>query len=380
MNKNCRAGILLVANWDSGVGYAWWLMESFWEQISKKYSHSHDCFLVFPSISTIPDLILKADITCHKEDFTKVGFAAVLRQCIYLWRHKIRMVYFSDNSSRHWRYILFRLIGVKTIVIHDHTPGLRTVPVGAKKYIKTLLSNLPFINCDGIIGVSEYIRERAIKVACFPKAKVYVAANGLRPLGKVEAIDLHHVFGIPTDARIIVTTGRATKYKGIDFAIKCMAELAHQHKREDFHWVFCGDGEELEEFRALVKELEITKFTSLVGKRSDVASILAGSDIAFHPSLGEVGYSLSILEYMQAGMPVVVSDNPSVCGATIDNETGLIYKEQNINSAVQSFITLLDDNVLLKKLGNNSKDAVKQYSLDNTHKSLLDALSRLYSF
>lgn len=29
--------ILLVANWESDVGYAWWLMENFWATIAQYY-------------------------------------------------------------------------------------------------------------------------------------------------------------------------------------------------------------------------------------------------------------------------------------------------------------------------------------------------------
>jgi len=377
MTPNNTKGLLLVANWDSNVGYAWWLMESFWIVLSEQYHSKLHSILTYPSISIIPEGISQANIEIVNFDFTKISIAEVYRQCRFILRNKIHTIYFTDLSYRHWRYTAFKLCGVKRIIIHDHTPGLRTNPQGLKKFLKNRLARWPLINADAIIGVTDYIQQRAIKVACVPDHKTYSAPNGLATPTASTALDLHQEFNIPAQQKILITTGRASRYKGILFAIECMAELVHTLKRNDLHWLFCGDGSEIDEFRDKVKQLKLSDYISMPGKRADIPNILLGCDFSFHPSKGEVGYSLSILEYMRAGLPVIVSDNISVCSATEDQVTGLIYAEENIQSACKAIVTLLDNPELASSMKLNSKQEARKYTLENTHTHLLSAFKTI---
>ena len=373
MTKTNLKGLLLVANWDSNVGYAWWLMESFWVVLSELYKGKLKAIIPYPSISTVPEAIANADIELFEMDFSKTSFSDVIKQCRFILQHKIRVVYFSDQAFWHWRYLFFRLCGVKLIVVHDHTPGLRTAPTGLKRLIKMIFPRIPFINCDAIIGVTRYIRQRAVDVACIPPRRTYFATNGLPEPIEVPVVDIRSEFNIPAQQKILVSTGRANKYKGVPFAIDCINKVVNEHQHQNIHFLFCGDGPDLEEFQTQINSLNLQSHVTLAGRRSDIAGILPACDFAIHPSAGEVGYSLSILEYMRAKLPVIVSDNPSVCGATVNNETGLIYREGDIESATNAILRLLDETELATTLGNNALDAVQEFTLAKTHEALVQS-------
>jgi len=366
-------GLLLVANWDSGVGYAWWLMESFWVVLSETYSQTHRSYIAYPSISTIPDNIKNSSISLEISDFTKKNIADVFRQCKLIINNKIKIIYFSDQSFWHWRYLLFRLCGVDSIIVHDHTPGIRTKPKGLKKLIKSLIARTPYITCDGVIAASNYLKLRAIEISCIPEQKVYVATNGLKNEKQENNLNIKKLLDIPEDKIVIITTGRAIDYKGIPFAINCIEYLIKTLKCTSIHWVFFGDGPNFNDYQKRIETSGLTSYISFPGKYAHIKNILRSCDFAFHPSQGEVGYSLSILEYMQAGLPVIVSDNPSVCGATNNKSNGLIYKEHNIDSACNAIISLIHNEHLIEKYGDRAKIDAKQYSLNNTHKQLKSA-------
>ena len=374
-----KKGLLLVANWDSNVGYAWWLMESFWVVLSEAYNSSHDTYLCYPSISVIPKNIDAANIIPCMADFTKKDIRSILRQCAFIIKNQITCVYFTDQPYWHWKYILYRICGVSIIVNHDHTPGLRTDSKGLKKITKSIITRLPLLSCNAIIAVSSFIKERAISVACFPRNRVFIAQNGIPPRHSSTAVDIRSIFSIKRNTKVIITTGRADKYKGIDFAIKCISHLVNILKYENIHWVFCGDGPDLDEFKNNVIQYGLSDYITLAGKRNDIDQILTSCDFALHPSHGEVGYSLSILEYMQAGLPVITSDNPSVCGATTNDVTGLIYKEDDIASACDAIKNILDNPYLIKKYGLNAKQEINNYMLENTHKQLILAMNKIDS-
>lgn len=372
-----KPGFLLVANWDSGVGYAWWLMESFWVVIAEHYQTKYNVRLVYPSISKIPDSIVKSNIKTEQFDFTKINCSHVIKQCKFIVNNNIKCIYFSDQQYAHWRYILYRLCGCHIIINHDHSPGERTIPNGLKKLLKQIRMRIPFYTCNAIIGASPYIWHRAIDVACFPARQTYVAQNGLPHREISTPVNIHREIGISAQIKLIITTGRASKYKGIDFAIHCMAKLVYEKHRMDFHWLFCGDGPDLYEFQSLVNEYKLENYVTLAGRRNDIQFILPACYCAFHPSRGEVGYSLSILEYMQAGLPVIVPNNPSVCGATQDNVTGFIYNNNDIASACSAITRLLDDSETRNRMSQESSNAIKHYTLEKTHRALLSAFEKL---
>ncbi|MBA2883008.1 glycosyltransferase involved in cell wall biosynthesis [Desulfosalsimonas propionicica] len=369
--------LLLVANYDSGVGYAWWLMESYWTVLAQHYSPSKRVILVYPVISQLPQDVADAPLEAVEQDFSGTNPGQVLRQCRFLRRHRVWAVYFSDRPTWHWRYILYRLCGVRLIVVHDHTPGLRTPARGLKGILKRLIHRLPWLSADGAVGATDFVRKRLIEVNGMPPAKTFAAPNGLpdadHPPG---AVDPHALFSIPESRKIIVMTARANRYKGVDFALKCFARLRNTGK-QDFHFLFIGDGPDLEDFKKAAEDLMVQDHCTFAGKRDDIPALIAGANLAFHPSKGEVGYSLSILEYMRAGLPVVVPDNPSVCRATNHGKNGMIYPPEDVNAASEMIDRLLSDDSLRSALGVQARTDAGKYKLETSHLALLNAFEKI---
>lgn len=365
--------LLLVANYDSGTGYAWWLMESFWARLAEHYHEKCRVVLAYPSISALSKTISSAPLEVVQQDFNGTGILQVLSQCRFLHSNNVDTVYFSDKTTWHWRYVMYRLYGVRVIIIHDHTPGARPPARGLTRLLKKTIHRLPWLSVDGAIGATEYVRQRLIAVNCLPPDRCFAAPNGLPPAPvNLEKIDLNTFFCIPANRKILIMTGRADYYKGVDFVLKALAHLKVTGE-SSFHFVFVGDGPHLPMFKNTARDLGLAEHVTFTGERTDIPSLLLGADIAVHPSQGEVGYSLSILEYMRAGLPVVVPDNPSVCGATEHEVTGLVYPEGNLRAASNAISRLLNDKLFTKQLGTQAQAAMQKYSLETTHVELLKA-------
>lgn len=54
MKDRHKTNVLLVANWKSDVGYAWWLMENFWAEIAE-FCKERDwrCHVCYPEVSSL---------------------------------------------------------------------------------------------------------------------------------------------------------------------------------------------------------------------------------------------------------------------------------------------------------------------------------------
>lgn len=365
-----KPGLLMVANWDSDVGYAWWLMESYWAMIASVYDSTMRSILAYPSISRIPDVIRDAPIDPVVEDFSRLKLSTLRRQWVFLKRNRVKLIYLSDKPARHWIYLAFRLAGVKAILVHDHTPGQRTAPTGLKRWFKLVLNRMPGLTADACIGATDYVRKRYLEVACMPEEKCYEASNGIR-LGLPAPISLHRTLGIPEGRKVIVTAARANRYKGGDFALRALSRVKDLIGNDRWHYVFMGDGPHLEDFRDMAKNLGLEDNVSFPGRVEGVPALLQTATCAFHPSKGEVGYSLSILEYMLAGLPVIVPDNPSVSGATENNVTGIIYHDEDVMEAAHAIVQMIQKVEVVERMGQAAKERVREkYSLDETHRKL----------
>ena len=376
-----KGNILLVANWGSDVGYAWWLIESFWVAISEHFKgNGSNCYLIYPAIEKIPDLIATSGINTAELDFKNHSLPTLKKLYRLISEKNIKYVYLTDYPSYSPFYVLLRLWGIKAIVVHDHTPGDRTLPSRPRSLAKTIIQNTPFITADHFIAVTEFVYQRFINVACIPRNKCSCATNGIDPinLDKYDEKYTYDLFNIPQNRKIIVTTGRASYYKGIDFFIECANILVNKLTRDDLHFLYCGTGPDIDDFKALADKYNLNNYFTFAGNRSDIRKILPSCYIGFHAATGEVGYSLSILEYMSAGLLTIVPDRPSTSLATKNMETGFLYKYRDTSSATDAILCALnhEDANLIRRSAIN--EVQKKYDVSDTNKQLVNILSPLF--
>src|SRR6201999_1618620 len=88
-------------------------------------------------------------------------------------------------------------------------------------------------------------------------------------------------------------------------------------------FVLAGEGELTGAMQDLAAQLGITDQTFFIGRCARVAELLAASDACVLSSIAE-GFSNSILEYMAASRPVVVTDVGGAREAVVDGETGYL--------------------------------------------------------
>jgi glycosyltransferase involved in cell wall biosynthesis len=367
-----QGAIALVANYESDVGYAWWLMENFWAMIAEHAARQgRRSVLAYPRIGVIPERIRNAPIDVHEFRFARSGWKNALLTARFLRDHGVTSVYLTDWPYLHWFYLVWRLHGVQRIVMHDHSPGVRPAIGGIRGLLKQVTFALRWFSCDQYVAVSKYIGQRHLQNARVPAHLDVVVENGIVPFDPttVQRSAVREKLGIPADAFFIVLVSRATYYKGLDFAVRAVARLLASETQRPVYAVHCGDGPDVEDFRRLAAELKISERFTFLGKRSDVRDILASADVAFHPSRGEA-MSLAIIEFMCAGLPVVVPDNPSVCTSIEHNVSGLHYAEGNLEAATRSLLDLYTDDELRARLGTGARQAcLDKYLLDHTNAS-----------
>jgi glycosyltransferase involved in cell wall biosynthesis len=133
-----------------------------------------------------------------------------------------------------------------------------------------------------------------------------------------------------------------------------------------------GEGEERENIETLIQQYGLQNVT-LHGKKigEDLIELYKSADVFVLPSLKE-GISLSMLEALAAGLPVVASDSPEIrhilgeCGVLIQNPTATNY--------AKALDALLADKDTMYRL----KDLCVQKAQLYSWNTVLDAIEEVY--
>lgn len=376
-----KGNILLVANYASDVGYAWWLMENFWSAIDAHFSRAGTrCVLVYPQVRAVPDVIRDSNIEVLEHDYSDRRVVSLLRLLRLIRMHRIRNVYLTDREYYGFIYLLLRLYGVRCIVQHDHKPGEREPARGLVRLLKRAIHSIGILSCDYYVGVSDFVRQRLVNSTCIPPQKCGFVLNGIPPYReeKADGPGVREEFDIPGDAIVVVSTGRATYYKGIDFIIECARQLVVGKQARQLYFLHCGSGPDMEAFQSLAAAAGLGRHFIFAGHRSDIRRILLSCDIAIQASRGEA-FSLSILEYMGAGLATLA---PAICGnaEAIEHErSGILFSQGDAESVVRWIGKLAADPGYRERLGSAAREAVQtRFTIERANRDLLEILDRQF--
>lgn len=376
--RDGQGTVLMVANYPPDVGYAWWLMERFWVELAGlAHAQGYAAAIAYPEPGEVPRSIRDADIETIVERVPGRGLIGLWRTYRSLRARRVRMVYFTDRNFTNFAYVVLRLAGVRVLVNHDHTPGDRPPVGGLKGVLKSRWRRLRCASCDLQVVVSPLIRQRAIENACIPPVRVAVVQNGIEPFRCDEDRDYaRRTLGLPQGAVVCMTVARANPYKRVDFVIEVARRCVMERGRRDIVFVYCGDGPDMGRLRALASEAGVGDQFVFTGRREDVRQLLCSADLALHPSMGEA-FSLAIVEYMSAGLAVLVPDIPTVCQAIRHGETGLVYPDGDAKVVTDHICRLVERRDERTRLGRAAARSVEHdYSIagmDRQFRSILGA-------
>ena len=124
-------------------------------------------------------------------------------------------------------------------------------------------------------------------------------------------------------------------------------------------FIIAGEGELLEELRGEATGLGLRDDVFFVGRCTRVAELLAVSDVCVLSSRAE-GFSNSILEYMAASRPVVVTDVGGAREAVSEGESGYIVPAGDAEAMAARIIELLREPVRARRMGERGREIVEQ--------------------
>jgi len=135
-------------------------------------------------------------------------------------------------------------------------------------------------------------------------------------------------------------------------------------------WPFTG-------LSILCKEMvkpEFQDFIKLPGTQTDIESIVSILDVGVLSTFTE-GMSNSIMEYMALGKPVVATDGGGTNELVVQNETGFLVEQGNVEEMTDRIKYLLDNEEQAAAMGEaGRRRIVEEFGFEN----MMDRYVNLY--
>ena len=157
--------------------------------------------------------------------------------------------------------------------------------------------------------------------------------------------------------KLLVCVARLTEQKGHTVLLKAFRKI--RDRGHPVKLALVGDGELEPELRRQASSLKLDGHICWMGRRNDVYDVLQSSDIYVSTSRWE-GLTISILEAMAVGLPVVASDIGGHTEAVQKNETALLVPGENPGAFANAVGRLLEDNALARSMGEKGRQRVQE--------------------
>ncbi len=184
---------------------------------------------------------------------------------------------------------------------------------------------------------------------CDPK-KITVIYNGIEPGPAPERSDkLRRELGLSEDCFPILCLARYDPEKGLDFLVRSMKRLREKTDRP-FCCAIAGDGPLMEEIRAEIVDAGLEREVRMLGYRRDVPELLGSAELYVCSSKCNEAMSFAILEAMDAGLPLVVTDvggNRDL--AETDLECGTVVPYGDEEAFADAVYRLMEDGELRRR-------------------------------
>jgi len=220
-------------------------------------------------------------------------------------------------------------------------------------------------SADALIAVSNFVKDKLeilLPQEHCPDQLRLVAYSGCREIefGEFSAPDF-------VDGNYMLVLSRLRRGKGLPWLVESWAKSGIG--RRGWRLVIAGTGALAETLMQQARSLGIQQQVLFVGyiDGREKFRALAHCQVVLVPTYPlQEGLGLTAVEALGAGKPVIAAASGGLCEVVADGQTGLLVQGGDTEALAGAIVTLADDDLLRKKLGENTQAHRKQFSWQQT--------------
>ena len=252
-----------------------------------------------------------------------------------------------------------------------------------RKYFLTS-AHLGINNNASLVVTTQYILDKA-NIHLNRDIQKHVVYQAPKDLTYVErGTSFLETQGLSSNTKYFLHVGIFEKRKNLSILVKAFAEVIKDKEFEDFYLVLAGSRavgvfhDDFKELNALIEELNIVEKVILPGfvLNEQLGELYKGAFAYVFPSTEE-GFGIPVLEAMNSGTPVIVSDQPALLEVGAD--AVLSFPSQDYNALVLQMKSLKKQEIR-ETLIERGYERVHEFSRASFfwqfHKVVLDELGK----
>jgi glycosyltransferase involved in cell wall biosynthesis len=284
-----------------------------------------------------------------------------------LRRQGVRLAHVFFNDASLICPPVFRACGIQTLISRRdmgywYTPAI----VRLLRFTGRCVS--------GVVVNSQAVGEVTAAMEGYRPEQIHVIYNGYdaEAPSESEPASVPELQALSEKGPVALLVANISPIKRIEDALAAVSVLAERGHYLALALIGGGDTEALQQ---QASQLGIGDRVLFMGRRPDVTRCLAYGVVGLSCSESE-GYSNAVVEYMQAGLPVVASDVGGNREAVVDGETGWRYPAGNVRSLADRLETLLADGNTARNMGQAGRALARQR---HDLQAMINAHARVYA-
>lgn len=197
------------------------------------------------------------------------------------------------------------------------------------------------LGASRIVCVSEQLQKELSTRIKLPARKLKLIYNGVDPNrfhGQTN-LDLKTELGLPPNSTLVVSIGNIRPAKGYEYLVEAAVRLLELD--DNVHFVVVGHQRKavFEKLLEQIGQCPRSPRIHWLGFREDVVDILQQADIFLLPSVSE-GFSISTVEAMMAGVPVIATRSGGPEEIISNAELGYLIPKRDSSAIVDAILDL----------------------------------------
>ncbi len=249
-------------------------------------------------------------------------------------------------------------LGLKGVVATIHNLYHRV------KFHRCLLNSLLGRIFDYVLVFSPQVAKDVRRYDLVPSRRLRILSPGVRVgdlAGRQSPEEAKACLGV--GGFCVGTVARLEEQKGLEFLLAATALV--QGEIADLNVLLVGDGQRRDSLRQFARNLNLEGVVQFLGSRRDVPKLLRAMDIFVLSSLWE-GIPLTLLEAMEAGLPVISTRVGRAAEVIRDGENGRLVPAGDAKALATAILELYRQPEWRRQWGQQARHTiVEHYSLDH---------------
>jgi UDP-glucose:(heptosyl)LPS alpha-1,3-glucosyltransferase len=350
-----------LCTWMVDHGFAVHVYAEHWDEEIRGIHYHHVKTLSFPKSLRLLTYAIRAtkEIEKGKYDIT-LGVGNTLKADIL-----------QPHGGVHWAWFW------RSLRAYD-SPFLWTIKflgriLSLKQWINGWIEDAPYKkkNFSKVIAISDMVKQDIIRWYGISEDRINVIYNGVdierfHPRNRQYREEIRKRYGIG-DEFVILFVSNNFRMKGLGYLIKALAKIKKEG-HPPFKLLILGRDRQ-NPFLRLAKKLGILGEVIFAGSTNEPEKYYGAADLLVHPTLYDA-CSLTVLEALASGLPVITSTSNGASGILTNGQEGFVIQDPRDVKILCEKITYFFDEGKRQESSFQAHRCMRQYSVERNYSEM----------